>query len=86
MESVNGSAEFSVNAVELGVEGEQEERTALHLLRLQLHTTMAKVARLEVAFQKQRAFWRREVAYAAIIGGLVVLSAVLGFSLALRLL
>ena len=83
---LNGSAELSEDALGLRSEGRQDEQTALDLIRLRLDTIAAKVSRLEVGLEKQRAFWRREVGYAAIIGALVVLSGVLGFGLALRVL
>jgi hypothetical protein len=83
---LNGSAEFSERASGLRSEGQQDEQTALDLLRLRLETIAAKVSRLEVCLEKRRAFWRREVGYAAIIGALVVLSGVLGFGLVLRVL
>jgi hypothetical protein len=82
----NGSAEFPRDDLELPIEYRQDEQTALDLLRLRLDANTAKVSRLEVAFQKQRAFWRREVGYAAIIGALLMLSGLLGFSLVSRLL
>jgi hypothetical protein len=82
----NGSHELSGDALELPSEGRQEEPTALDLLRLRVDAISAKLFRLEVAFQKQRVFWRREVGYAAIIGALVVLSGVLGFSLVWQML
>jgi hypothetical protein len=82
--AANGSAEFSEDAVGLGSEGRQDEQTAVDLLRLRLDTISVKLSRLELAFQNQRAFWRREAAYAAIIGALVMLSGVLGFALVWR--
>jgi hypothetical protein len=84
--AANGSAEFSEDPLGLVREGQQEEQTAPDLLRLRLDTITAKLSRLEVAFQKQRIVWRREVGYAAIIGALLMLSGVLGFSLVWRLL
>jgi hypothetical protein len=80
------SADFSEDGLGLLSEGRQEEQTALDLLRLRLDTITAKLSRLEVAFHKQRVFWRREVGYAAIIGALLMLSGLLGFSLVWRLL
>jgi hypothetical protein len=80
----NGSAEFSRDDLEPQIESRQDEQTALDLLRLRLDANTAKVSRLEVAFQKQRAFWRREVGYAAIIGALLMLSGLLGFVLIMR--
>ncbi len=78
---LNGSAEFPEHGLGLPSEGQQDEQTALDLLRLRLDTIATKVSHLELAFQKQRVFWRREAGYAFVIGALVVLSGVLGFTL-----
>jgi hypothetical protein len=85
MTVANGSAESSPHALELPSEGPQDEQTALDLLRLRVDTITGKISRLELAFQKQRVFWRREAVYAAIIAALVMLSGVLGFALVWRL-
>jgi hypothetical protein len=79
-------ADFSQDGLGLLSECREEEQTALDLLRLRLDTIAAKVSRLEVAFRKQSALWRREVGYAAIIGALLMLSGLLGSGLVWRLL
>jgi hypothetical protein len=80
------SADFLRSPLELRNKGWQDTQTALNVLRRRLDTISAKVSRLELRFQKQRVLLRREIAEAGIIGAVLMLFGLLGFSLVSRLL
>jgi hypothetical protein len=83
----NENPEPSLVVRELGNnDGGRETQAALDSLHLRLDAIAAKVFRLEVALQKQRALLRRDSRDGAIIGALLMLSGLLAFALVARLL
>jgi hypothetical protein len=76
--------EFAKDTFEPRNEGGQDTREALNVLR-RLDAIAARVSRLELCLQKQRAFWRRDIKYATIITALITLCGLLGFGLIWRL-
>jgi hypothetical protein len=82
----NRKPEFLRSPFELRNKGWQDSQAALDVLRRRVDAISAKVSRLELRFHKQRAFLRREIREAAVIGAVLMLAVLLGFSLVSRLL